>query len=326
MRNKFAKTVLVMFCLLCLVGACFVYVVDDSQEVSASLNPDGSVSYEISGFFPSEHSYMILNNVHTFDSIHYYQDETYPVNGTTPHDVDVLYGTLEKLLDSRGFDAFHKVDANGIRDVLSDTADASDSAIFVATGALPSTVHDENGCPLLESWLAAGGTMYWMDGNPCAYYSTESGLIESENGGMFDSTLFNTEVSDRGATDCSYLAEEFGFGYTAIDNAIRKDAPNSTPIGLTNDEYSSLSVLPSPYGGNVFIFGGSATSMTFEHVSAFADYLVCGVMGDTVVISKEYGSKGYGHMAATTRPITLGDLFYLKVGKPNTIAGAVVEL
>ncbi len=324
MINRLAKTVLILFCLFCLVGACFIYVVDYNQSASAHLNPDGSVSYEISGFFPSEYSYMVLDNVHMFDSIYFYYDERYPVHDTTHLEVDVLYDTLDRLLDSRGYDGFHQVDADDLRDVLVDVSNASDSAIFVATGSLPSTVHGGNGYPLLESWLTAGGTMYWMNGNPCSAYSTQSDVFVYN--GMFDESLFNKEISDKGATDCTYLAERFGFGYTSIDNAIRKDAPNSRPIGLTNGEYSSLSVLPSPYGGNVFLFGGSASSMSFEQVSAFADYLVCGVTGETVIISEENGSKGYGHMVATTRPITFGDLFYLKVGKPNTIVGSAVEL
>ena len=325
MRNKVATYVLTVFSILCLMGACFVYVAGIEHDADASLNSDGSVSYEITGFTPTVYSYMVLEDVHTYGSVLFYHDDDYPVYDTSDSEVTTLYSTLDKLLSSRGFDGFRKVDSVGLRSSLSDVSHASSTAIFIATGALPDTVQDANGSPLLESWLAAGGTMYWMMGNPCEHYSTRSG-IESAEAGMFDPDLFNDRVSDKGATTCTRIAADMGFGYYAIDGAMRKDAPGSTPIGLTDDTYSSLSVIPSPYGGQVYIFGGSAVSLSFEQASVLADYMVCGVTADTMVIDVENGEKGYGDMFATTSPIVRGDIFYLKIGKPNANVGVTVRL
>ena len=325
MKNKVAVYVLTVFSILCLMGCCFVYVIDIDHEVSVSLNSDGTVSYEITGFTPSVYSYLVLDKVHTYDSILFYYDGAYPVSGTTDGDVTSLYSRMDKLLSSRGFDEFRMVDAMGLYAAVSDTFSASVTAIFIATGALPDTVQDESGYPLLQSWLSAGGSMYWMMGNPCTKYSTSAGIV-TVGCGMFDDSLFNTHVLDKGATTCTRIASDMGFGYYAIDHAIKKDAPNSTPIGLIDDRYSSLSVVQSPYGGNVYIFGGSAISLSFEQSSALADYLVCGISHDTMVIDTVFGEKGYGDMFVTTSPLIRGDLFYLRVGKPNTNVGVAITL
>ena len=143
---------------------------------------------------------------------------------------------------------------------------------------------------------------------------------------MFDSELFKSKDMDNGDPTCSVIAADMGFGYYSTECAIRKDAPGSTPIGLTDDTYSSLSVIPSPYGGQLFIFGGSASSLSFDQVSVLADYIVCGITSETVVLETHYGEKGYGDMFATMPPIDRGDLFYLRIGKPLTNVGVAVEL
>ena len=322
MSNGLPKSVLAVFCVLCLIGCCVIYLADPDQDISVTVNGDGSVSYEVSGFLPEEYTCMVLDGVNPKDLIYFYYDERYPTYRTSLHEVHILYTTLRELLEARGYGSFHIVDADGLRDVLSTASSASVSAIFVATGTLPDTVYVPF---LLEDWMSAGGTMYWMGGNPCTRYAMSDGTMVDAQG-MFDESLFNAEVSDKGATDCTYIAAEFGFGYYAIDYAIRKDVPNSVPIGLVDGTYSSLSEVVSPYGGKVYLFGGSASSMSFEQVSAFADYLVCGVTGATEVLQKEEGAKGYGHRTSTMHPSALGEVFYLKVGKPNTIVGRMVRL
>lgn len=325
MGKRFPKVVFALFVGVCLCGCCMVYLVDIERDVSVTLNPDWSVTFRIDGFLPEEYSYMILDNVRSYDAIYFYYDERYPVLDDTHSKLLTLYDTLHRMTASRGYHSFEKVDADRLKDVMSDTSMAQHVAVMVASGAMPDTVLDQNGSPLMESWFSAGGTMYWMSGNPCSYYSTQEGIVETGSG-LFDDSLFNTEVSDEGATDCSEIAEVFGFGYSALSDAIRCDAPGSRVLGLTDGTYSSLSVLPTPYGGTVYIFGGSSGTMTFEQCSAFADMLVCGVTRDTIVIEKVNGHKGYGGLSVTTSPIVNGDLFFFRIGSPNTDRGAILHL
>jgi hypothetical protein len=95
---------------------------------------------------------------------------------------------------------------------------------------------------------------------------------------------------------------------------------------LYDEEFSSLSEVSLPSGGTVYIFGGGPASISFEQVSAFADMLVCGVTGDTVVKEKVYGQKGYGDLRSTINPIMSGDILFLRVGSPNTDYGAAILL
>lgn len=323
MQNKLAYGTLAIFSIMCLIGACTIYVIDFEHTASLESDSNGNVILELDGFLPQEYAYMVLTGVHTFDSIYFYYDEDYASTVSTSK-VIMFRDTLSQMLDLRGYAGFESVDANGLKDVLSDTMNASDVAVLATTGALPDTVQDENGYSLLTTWLSAGGTMYWMGGNPCETYAAGSNLIRL-NEGMFDSSWFNTDVSDEGATDCSYIAEEFQFGYTAISNAIVKDAPGSRVLGLTDDRYSSFSMMPA-YGGSVYLFGGMPGTLSFEQCSAFADMLVCGVTADTKVVEKSGGHKGYGDMAITIEPDVSGELLFVKVGKPITNYGAVVRL
>lgn len=325
MDNKFVKVVLTVFVAVCLVGCCLIYLVPTDRDLTLKANADGSITCDLNGFVPQEYAYMVLDDVHTYDAIHFYYDDRYPVNGCSASSVRMLCDTLSQMLTSRGYHNFDIVDADGIKEVITDLPNASNVALMVVSGALPDTVQDGSGWSLVELWFAAGGTMYWMGGNPFSEYATRDGLVDAENG-MFDDSWFNTGLSDEGAKDCSCIAEEFGFGYTSITNAIRKDAPDSKVIGLTDDKYSSLSEIPTPYGGRIFLFGGMPASLSFEQISAFSDMLVCGVTGDTKVIEKASGHKGYGDITVTTSPIVSGDLFFFRVGKPNTDFGAVLIL
>lgn len=321
MRFDFAVVALAVFSALCVIGACNIYLVSSDVHAHLSLNDDDSITIEIGGSNPEDYSCLILSNVHVYDRILFYYDDGYPVWYETETAVKRMYDMLDRMMDSRGFHGFEMVDADGLPGALSDTADAGTTALFVATGALPDTVHDGNGYPLLESWLAAGGSLYWMNGNPCARYATGSGLVEAD--GMFDASWFNSEVIRTNTADCTPIAEEFGFGYVTFQNAIRADVPGSKPMGTVHDGLSSMSEVVSPYGGRVFIL---SSTMPFEQTSALADYLLCGVTGDTVVVDKVIGHKGRGDFKTTMPRVDVGDLLFLKVGKPNTICGDIVIL
>ena len=326
MGRELPTVVFALFVAVCLIGCGVIYVFPPDHDVSLSKNADGSVTFGIEGILPESYSYVVLENVHTYDSIYYYSDDDYPViERYSQYEVDILFDTLDRMMDSRNYTTFKKVDAKGLSDILLNCPAADSTAIIVATGALPDTVQVGTDHQKLDSWLSAGGTMYWMGGNPCRYYSTPSGIMESD-AGMFDDSLFNTVKLDKGATDCSYIASEFGFAYSVIDDAISSDAPNSKAIGLYNDEFSSLSEVPSPYGGRLYLFGGGPASISFEQISAFSDMLVCGVTGDTIVKEKVHGQKGYGDLTSTIDPILSGDLIFLRVGKPNTDYGSILLL
>ena len=326
MRDRLSVTIFAVFVAVCLLGCGVIYVFSPDHDVTLSKNPDGSVTFEIDGILPESYSYMVLEDVHVYDSIYYYSDGNYPViDDYSQYEVDLLFDTLDRMMDSRGYTSFKKVDAAELSYVLSNTSCAGDAAIMIPTGALPDTVQMGNDRSMLDAWLSAGGSMYWMGGNPCKYYSTSSGIMESDNG-MFDDYLFNTKRSDKGATECSPIASGFGFAYSAIDDAISVNAPDSKVIGLYDEEFSSLSEVSLPSGGTVYIFGGGPASISFEQVSAFADMLVCGVTGDTVVKEKICGQKGYGDLRSTINPIMSGDILFLRVGSPNTDYGSVILL
>ncbi|MBO5653943.1 MAG: hypothetical protein J6R72_00415 [Candidatus Methanomethylophilaceae archaeon] len=324
MKDRLSVTIFAMFVAVCLLGCGVIYVFSPDHDVTLSRNPDGSVTFEIDGILPESYAYMVLEDVHVYDSIYYYSDGNYPViDDYSQYEVDLLFDTLDRMMYSRGYASFEKVDATELSNVMSDTSLAHSTAIIVPSGALPDTVQAGNVHSKLDAWLSAGGSMYWMGGNPCRYYSTHSGIMESDHG-LFDDSLFNTKRSDKGATECSPIASEFGFAYSAIDDAISIDAPNSKVIGLYNDEFSSLSEITLPSGGTVYLFGGGPASISFEQTSAFADMLVCGVTGGTIVKEKVYGQKGYGDLRSTIHPIMSGDLLFLRVGSPNTDYGAVI--
>lgn len=149
-----------------LIGEVSVY--GGVYRYDSDFKDTGEYSISDSGI----HSYKVIVNENDFaipTKLYIYQDDQY---GTAVHDALVEIGAkpldesyyISQLINNLGYYGFKEVsvlNAQGTKDLLMQTSDASGKALLILSGAIPDLIYSESN-DILTTWIASGGTFYWV--------------------------------------------------------------------------------------------------------------------------------------------------------------------
>lgn len=261
-----------------LAGEAIVYT--EGGGYSASAERDGDSVHWSAGTSGTATYDVVVSDNGDFapvTSVYLYLDDGYggtSVQGKLPVGSKELTPSyylqqLEAELDYRGTGVAGYVDAQGLRELVSDTAGAPGRAVVMVSGSIPDTVYGGNS--LLSDWLVAGGTLYWAGGEIGRYVSHSDGEQEEVSGGaesLIGSARVNPAENDSGQmvgmVDGVVPGDPYRGHLGLRSNCVLYGIETSSVtegigIGYTDGTYASAAFVRNG-SGQVCVVGGDLTN------------------------------------------------------------------
>lgn len=179
------------------IGILLTYVVTPSYGARVSEDTDGGLEYKISTSSATEYTVTAFDNARSVNKLYIYYDENYAVCDTVHEWQRTIISEMTVELRIRGFVNTEFVDADRLKEVV-DAGYVPGDAIFVASGALPSTVYTGHAGDGMFKWVSDGGSLYWMG------YAI--GAVFADGKEIIDVAGYQEEIF--GISDCILMDKE----------------------------------------------------------------------------------------------------------------------
>ncbi|AGI47089.1 hypothetical protein TALC_00074 [Thermoplasmatales archaeon BRNA1] len=277
MKLETPHLILVIVVILLAAGSLLAYPLNPS-DFDAKAHSDGSViTVDMHSSMESDYVICAVNlNSPVEREVLLYLDDSYA--SPAGHDDDLSQKKeLEAQLKYVGV-KFRTIDAEGLKEVLSDTASASKRSVVFFSGALPCNVYAFNGeiftLDLLKPWMESGGIAYWYAYERFGYYSAP---LEKDFNGWSGQPLhlsfseFGLSFRDtrEDADDRSDISSLLGITQNQVESRAPVASLNVTNLGYLSDD-GRCSMGFAKYGsGGILINGGEWTKdMSFAKIIA----------------------------------------------------------
>ena len=226
--------------------------------------------------------------------------------------LDYWIGKMQAEFEVYNYTDYVLIDAEGLRDMMAGSVyngTASQTAVIILTGILPDTVYGPEDDNLFQSWLSAGGFVYWSGAPIGMFVGHERSsdvtfeLVTDDPGERFfgiSGSIRTQEASDLAQEHSSdrYLGEALNVYYDSCNYGVSSEVPDSLFIGYEKDGYNSIALSRYVGGtGQLCIFGGAfpPSDMQTTH-SNILKVFFSGLCYDSQVLLLENAQKGSGSM------------------------------
>lgn len=316
------NVVLGIVCAVLVVGAAFTYFYDPDVKIGAELNGDSTVTVTVGGTLSSEITYHILSDTDVPEKIYLFLDKNYCGKQVSYREQDKLQNSMQILLGNRGYHNTEFIDAERLAQIVSDPAEVSKSGIVMVSGSIPENIYPDASNNGLKQWMDYGGTVYWSGPGMGMYRATFGGDdVKVENGCVFGNSVNNNKEQNYRASYVNDISSAYGYSNGKVEFGLAKDYAGSKVLGLSDDKYSSLSVVPVG-SGRAYVLGCHLDGLEVEALFAYVDIIASGITENTVIKESGTYSKHLGTKSFTTETaVVSGDAMFVSTGKPVTETG-----
>lgn len=260
--------------------------------------------------YATEYTVLVTETVHNGEQRHLYiyRDFDY-ASFIEDSYLDYWIGKMEAEFEVFNFTDYAVIDARSLADMMAGSVfngAAEETALLMLTGVLPDTVYGEEES-IFETWLAAGGAVYWS-GQPLGMYVGHERSVDpvpdmvcDDPGERFfgiPGSIGTDAVTDH-ALDMSSdreLGEALNIYYDNCNYGVSSEVPDSIFIGCEKDGYNSIALSRYAGGtGQICIYGGAfpPSDMQTAHSNILKTFF-SGLYYDSEVVLLENSEKGKG--------------------------------
>ncbi len=227
-------------------------------------------------------------------------DSSMPYAFTSLEDERGVFDNLKADLTLKGYGgSVTMTDVSGLLGIVSNTKDASSTAVVDTSGVLPSTVFGP-AADLLLPWLRAGGTLYW-GGAPVGLYVARPGQSRPDTWFGGPETLIGpaaTLPADPGRQAIGPTTDGQALNLQYRDASFSpswSEAEQEGAVALGSVGPGVSSVTDFPLGtGHLVVFGGMMyeNAQVAEDIAVVEDSGILGATGPLFVTDEAIGATG----------------------------------
>ena len=270
MKADFPTAVLAVVLVCLFAGSLLAYPLNPNEFGATAVKSGSEITVDMQATTQSDYIVCAVEMDNVERSLSYYYDEryTYPIDSENQtYQMDKLSAQLKYTNVSHD-----TIDADALKTMFEDTANANKHAVAIFSGALPARVYEYSGGAVSDhrvlNWMNAGGIIYWYSSEKFGYYSAPlaadfSGDWETDQPLATSETEFGISFLDEAETGYATARSDISRLLNLTQNIVWESAPLDTGVtnlGYLNDDGRCSLAFREIGNGGVMILGGSWSS------------------------------------------------------------------
>ena len=265
MKADFPTIVLAVVLVFLFAGSLLAYPLNPNDFGASAQKSGTEITVDMHATTQSDYIVCAVDLDNVERTLSYYYDDRYasPVEASSQnYHMDRLTAQLKYTGTSHV-----TVNADALKVIFEDTANASKNAVVIFSGALPCNVYAYDGFTFTETvtdWVTAGGILYWYSSERFGYYSSplkEDFSGDWETGQPLDSGATWFGVTYLGDVETGYasIRSDISELLNLTQNVVWGNAPLSTGVinlGYLNDDGRCSLAFREIGNGGIMILGG----------------------------------------------------------------------